>query len=543
MSARDEEIDRLTARIAVLERDLDSSRRASDGASLARDALAQQLRNSEVQLRQSQENAHVGTWDWDLRTGVVTRSPELCRIFGRSHEELGRGRMPAVDHVHVDDRERVQAELDSAVAARQSYAVDFRVVRPDGVAFIHSRGLVLCDDSGAPTHVSGTAQDVTDRKRVEARLLIADRMSSVGTLAAGMAHEINNPLAYVLSNLGLVAEELGAMAGAGPSERLREVLEMIGEARQGGERIQKIVRGLKAFSRADEERRVLVDVRRILDVAIHMSFNEIRHRAQLVKDYGEVPPLHADEGQLAQVFVNLLVNAAQAIPEGHAETNEIRVAATTDESGRVVLSFRDTGAGIAPELLGRIFDPFFTTKRVGVGTGLGLSICHGIITALGGEISVESQPGKGTVVRITLLPAPVEEVKPEEPRAVVASVAKRGRVLVVDDDARVGTTLGRVLKDHDVTVLTDARDARDRITAGERYDLILCDLMMPLMNGMDFHAELARSIPEQAARMIFVTGGAFTQGATDFLHEVPNERLEKPFDATSVRALVQRYLR
>jgi PAS domain S-box-containing protein len=543
MSARDEEIDRLTARIAVLERDLDSSRRASDGASLVRDALAQQLRNSEAQLRQSQEIAHVGTWDWDLRTGVVTRSPELCRIFGRSHEELGRGRMPAVDHVHVDDRERVQAELDSAVAARQSYAVDFRVVRPDGVAFIHSRGLVLCDDSGAPTHVSGTAQDVTDRKRVEARLLIADRMSSVGTLAAGMAHEINNPLAYVLSNLGLVAEELGAMAGAAPSERLREVLEMIGEARQGGERIQKIVRGLKAFSRADEERRVLVDVRRILDVAIHMSFNEIRHRAQLVKDYGEVPPLHADEGQLAQVFVNLLVNAAQAIPEGHAETNEIRVAATTDESGRVVLSFRDTGAGIAPELLGRIFDPFFTTKRVGVGTGLGLSICHGIITALGGEISVESQPGKGTVVRITLPPAPVEEVKPEEPRAVVASVAKRGRVLVVDDDARVGTTLGRVLKDHDVTVLTDARDARDRITAGERYDLILCDLMMPLMNGMDFHAELARSIPEQAARMIFVTGGAFTLGATDFLHEVPNERLEKPFDATSVRALVQRYLR
>jgi signal transduction histidine kinase len=158
-----------------------------------------------------------------------------------------------------------------------------------------------------------------------------------------------------------------------------------------------------------------------------MSFNEVRHRAQLVKDYGPVPLVNADEGQLAQVFVNLLVNAAQAIPEGHAETNQICVATGTDESGRAILSFRDTGAGISPELLGRIFDPFFTTKPVGVGTGLGLSICHGIVTALGGEITVESQPGKGTIVRITLPPATVEEVKPEETRAAVPGPGKRGR--------------------------------------------------------------------------------------------------------------------
>ena len=501
------------------------------------------LRDSEAQLRQSQEIAHVGSWDWDLGRNVVTRSPELCRIFGGSVEELGSGPMPAgYDYVHADDRVRVRAELEHAIAARRPYAVDFRIVRPEGVAFIHSRGLVLCDEGGTPIRVLGTAHDVTDRKKVEARLMLADRMSSVGTLAAGMAHEINNPLACVLSNLDLVAEEIGELGGGPHAERYREMAEMIAEARQGGERIRKIVRGLKAFSRVDEERRALVDVRQILDGAINMSFNEVRHRAQLVKDYRDVPLLEADEAQLAQVFVNLLINAAQAIPEGDVERNEIRVVTGTDAAGRATIEVRDTGRGISPDVLGRIFDPFFTTKPIGFGTGLGLSICHGIIAALGGEITVESTPGTGTVFRVVLPPATVAGAKPESTRGARVRPGKRGRLLVVDDDAMVGRALRRALKDHDVTVLSDAREARDLITAGQRYDLIFCDLMMPQMNGMDFHAELTRTMPGQAERIIFITGGAFTQGAMDFLDRIPNERLYKPFEPKSLRALVQRHL-
>jgi PAS domain S-box-containing protein len=501
-----------------------------------------QLRRSEAQLREAQEIAHLGSWEWDAHSNVIARSAELCRIFGKSQDEIGAGQAMPHDLIHPEDRERFGAETREALAQRKAYSIDCRIVRADGVRFLHTQGHVTYDEAGKPIRARGTVQDVTDRKQTEARLLFADRMASVGTLAAGMAHELNNPLTYVLTNLDLIAEGLRAAAGGSPGASLAEMAKLTDEARQGSERIRKIVRGLKAFSRADEEHRVLVDVRKVIDGAIDMAFNEIRHRARLVREYRDVPPVEADESNLAQVFINLLVNAAQAIPEGQADRNEILVATGRDGAGRVLVEVRDTGPGMSREVLGRIFDPFFTTKPVGVGTGLGLSICHGIITALGGEITVESQVGQGTVFRIALPPAQPAEVKPVEVKPAAAPVVRRGRILVVDDDAMVGTALRRILKDHDVTVINDAREARDRIAAGERYDLVLCDLMMPEMTGMDLHAELTRTQPEQADRMIFVTGGAFTQTAVEFLARVPNERLDKPFDARNLRALVQRLL-
>ena len=501
-----------------------------------------QMRRSEAQLREAQAIAHLGSWEWDVHSNVIARSAELCRIFGKSEEEIGAGQAMPSDLIHPEDRERFQAETRQALAQREAYAIDCRIVRADGVRFLHTQGDVTYDEAGKPIRARGTVQDVTDRKQTEARLLFVDRMASVGTLAAGMAHELNNPLTYVLTNLDLIAEGLRARAEGSPGASLEELAKLTGEAHHGGERIRKIVRGLKAFSRADEERRVLIDLRKVVDGAIDMAFNEIRHRARLVRDYHEVPPVEADESNLAQVFINLLVNAAQAIPEGQADRNEIRVATGRDGAGRAVVEVRDTGPGMSRELLGRIFDPFFTTKPIGVGTGLGLSICHGIITTLGGEITVESEVGKGTVFRVAVPAAKPAEVKPEEAKPAPEPASKRGRILVVDDDAMVGTSLRRILKDHDVTVLNDAREARDRVTSGERYDLILCDLMMPEMTGMDLHAELTRAAPEQASRMIFVTGGAFTQTALEFLARVPNERLDKPFDARSLRTLVQRLL-
>jgi PAS domain S-box-containing protein len=376
------------------------------------------------------------------------------------------------------------------------------------------------------------------------QLIFADRMASVGTLAAGVAHEINNPLAYVTANLDMIAEEIRVISGGSPSGLMKELEEMTLEARQGAERVRKIVRGLKTLSRSDEERCVPLDLRPILDLSINMAFNEIRHRARLVKDFGKTPPVDGDDARLGQVFVNLLVNAAQAIPEGDTEANEIRVVTKTDEVGRAVIEVRDSGAGIDPAIIDRIFDPFFTTKRVGVGTGLGLSICHSIVTGMGGEITVERIPGGGTQFRVVLpassmASAPVA-LAPGKPAA--AKLPLRGRVLVVDDDEMVGVMLGRVLRDHEVTVVTKGREALRLLASGREFDVILSDLMMPEMTGMQLHSELARTSPEDADRMIFLTGGAFTPSARSFLDQVPNPRLEKPFDSQNLRAMVQRFL-
>lgn len=401
--------------------------------------------------------------------------------------------------------------------------------------------------AGDPGRRLTVVRDVTERKQMQARVILGDRMASVGTLAAGVAHEINNPLAYVMANLDMIAEEVRAAGNDPLGPRMRDLETMVNEARQGAERVRRIVRGLRTFSRADEERRVLLDVRSVLELSINMTFNEIKHRARLVKDYGEIRPVEADETRLGQVFINLLVNAAQAIPEGQADRNEIRLITRLDASGRIVVEVKDTGRGIPPNAIGRIFDPFFTTKEIGEGTGLGLSICHGIVTGLGGEISVESVQGKGSTFRVALPAATLEPVLPRrEPAASLRPAGSRaGRILVIDDDPMVGTTLARVLgKEHEVTVFTDGKRALDVIHRETRpFDVILCDLMMPVMTGMDLYEELKRTMPDTAERMVFITGGAFTPAARVFLDTVANQRLEKPFAPQNLRALVRGLIR
>jgi PAS domain S-box-containing protein len=410
---------------------------------------------------------------------------------------------------------------------------------------------------------TGVLRDITERKHLAAQLMQMDRMITVGTLAAGVGHEINNPLTYVMANLEVLARELPdvigqlrqpAAPGPGGSEvgsalrpdlhqRLLEMQQIIDEARLGAERIRSVVRDLKSFSRAEEEQLEPVTLQRVAESAINMAWNEIRHRARLVKDFGPVAPVLGNESRLGQVILNLLVNAAHAIPEGNAENHEIRVR-TLAEGNRVCLEVRDSGTGISPENLERIFNPFFTTKPIGQGTGLGLSICQNIVKALGGELTVESKLGKGSVFRVVLPshepvaaigPAPASRPRPAE---------RRGRILIVDDEVLVATALHRVLAtEHDTVVANSGTKALELLRAGEAFDLIFCDLMMPELTGMDLHGEILSAFPEQAARMIFLSGGAFTPRAREFLDRVPNQRLEKPFDGQNVRALVRNLLR
>jgi signal transduction histidine kinase len=400
-----------------------------------------------------------------------------------------------------------------------------------------------------------------DRKKMREQLLISERMASVGTLAAGVAHEINNPLAILVANLEFVSEQLtgipaphqgavdasgGTVDGASPAslaERVARVKQPLRDALEATERVRLIARDLKVFSRAgDEERRGAVDIHAVLESSVRMASNEIRHRARLVKDYGEMPLVEANEARLGQVFLNLIVNAAQAIPEGQAEANEIRLVTRMDGVGRVVVEVRDTGAGIPQAVLPRIFHAFFTTKPVGIGTGLGLAICHRIVTAYGGEITVESQVGSGTVFRIALPPARADlaEVAPTESETIRG---RRGRILVIDDEPMLCTTIQRVLAgEHDVTIVTAAKDALRRVSGGEEFDLILSDMMMPEMTGMDLHRELVAIAPDQARRMVFMTGGAFTDNARQFLAQSTIASIEKPFKAAVLRETVRSLL-
>jgi ligand-binding sensor domain-containing protein/signal transduction histidine kinase/CheY-like chemotaxis protein len=388
-------------------------------------------------------------------------------------------------------------------------------------------------------------------RATQAQLIQAGKMAAVGTLAAGVGHEINNPLSYIVSNVEHACEEASALTrrlrDVPPevSERLREMEQVLREALMGADRVRRIVRDLKTFSRQDEDTRGPVDLRAVMDSAAKLAAGELRPRAQLVREYAaDVPPVEGNEARLAQVFLNLIINAAQALPEGRPEENEVRLVLRRMGDGQVAAEVRDTGSGIPPEVVGRIFDPFFTTKPVGVGTGLGLALCHAFITSMQGRIEVESQVGRGTVFRVTLPAAQGVVVKAARVVESKEEVSMRGRVLVVDDDPLVSSALRRTLsREHDVEVVVSSRRALEMLSSPEgRYDVILCDLMMPEMTGMELHAQLATAVPETARRMVFVTGGAYTPAAMSFLERVPNPRLEKPFDPEKLRERVREWV-
>lgn len=385
-------------------------------------------------------------------------------------------------------------------------------------------------------------RDLTEQKQMQAQLLLAERMASVGTLAAGTAHEINNPMTYVAANLQFIAEELGLLEEALDEETMARLRGLVDEAEEGCRRVRRIVQDLKTFSRDGAPQTGAVDVEAVFDATLRMASNEIRHRARLVRDIDDVPPVLADEGRIGQVILNLLVNAAQVLPEGHADENEIRFSAKRGENETVVIEVSDSGPGISAEDRETIFDPFFTTKPAGL--GLGLSICRNIVTILGGTISVDEAPHGGALFRVELpaaqgaTPQPSQISPPRRKSTTPSGTAGRARVLIVDDEVMVARALGRALAtDHDVTMVWSGREALERC-GGETFDVILCDLMMPDVTGMDVYESLSENNAEMAHRVVFVTGGAFTKKAQDFLRTVPNPHLEKPLDINALRALI-----
>lgn len=385
---------------------------------------------------------------------------------------------------------------------------------------------------GDVAYLTGS-RDVTNRKQDEQRTLHAARMASMGALTAGIAHELNNPLSFVISNLGFVAAQATKLDARDPV--FEDMKSAIADAQEGAERVRVIVQDLKAFSRADSEGNGPVSLRRVVESATKLAMNEIRPKAKLMVALGADVEAEGNEAKLGQVILNLLVNAAQAIPDGSSADNEIRVG-IRQEGERVCIEVSDTGSGMPAEIQAKIFEPFFTTKPVGVGTGLGLAICHGIVSAMNGQIELESEVGKGTTFRIWLS-ASTHEQRETSTQAVTTSSG--ARILVLDDEPLVGSSIRRALSGHLVTFVRTGAEALHMLRAGREFDLILCDLMMPEMNGMEFFEAL---LPREKDRTAFITGGAFTEETSRFLASVTNAKIAKPFTSQGLQSEVAQLL-
>lgn len=422
--------------------------------------------------------------------------------------------------------------------------------------------------NGEASHLV-TLRDITDKKTAEdlqQRLIHADRLVAIGQLAAGVAHEINNPAAFVITNLSAMREHVlswGAFAAElnelvtqetdpvrrGTLEGLlsrydlaflqRDSLESIRDNMEGMDRIRSIVKDLRTFSRIEREEIGLVQINEVVDVACTMVYNEIRHRARLVKDLGRVPMISADRGKLTQVLMNLLVNAAQAITEGAADKNQVKVSTRLYE-GEVLLTVEDTGFGIPENVRDRIFEPFFTTKSPEQGTGLGLSLSLEIVRKHGGEIRFTSTTGKGTRFEVALpvksasdVPT-VKEVLPEK------RAPHKAHILLIDDEPMILNSYRRMLAPpHDVRLVGGGAEALELLSSDSAFDLVLCDLMMPDVDGPTVYEEVKKSAPHLVARTVFCSGGAFTQRMKDFVSSLPNGVLEKPVMKEKLKELIE----
>ena len=488
--------------------------------------------------------------------GVIAVTPELRVEFlnavaeqltgWRSDEAKGRPVDEVLPLFSEATRQRVRLPIADAIRDR---SVLHTGVGRAGVILLPRDGAErLIEDSVAPIIDGDRAlggvvvfRDVTEQRFIESRLALAERVSSLVTVTAGLGHEINNPLSATYANLDLVREsvlpqlrdQLERVAHADPGT-LREaaaaamascgeLADMMDDAMFGASRIRDIVGILSSFARPGQDRE-LVSLIDVIDSARKLAANELSLRGSVITDFRAAPLVLGHAGQLCQVVTQLLLNAAQSMD--HLSTpGAIRIVVDVVED-RAVVEVSDLGRGIPPEIMVRIFEPFFTTKPVGLARGLGLAIVQALVSAHHGEVTVSSRVGSGTTVRV-LLPR-IEPARDARSGAALTVSTRRGRILLVDDEPVVLRALRRfIVRFHDVDIATSGAEALARIAA-DTYDLIISDLMMPGMTGAELHHALHERAPDLANQMLFTTGGAFTKETRDFVIEMGERVLAKP---------------
>lgn len=407
-------------------------------------------------------------------------------------------------------------------------------------------GRALLD--GLAAGLNMLAEEVGRQARREAeyrvRLVRAERLAAVGQLAAGVAHEVNNPAAFVLLNLLTLDERLAAAGARGlTGPELAEALDLVRDTRTGVERIVALVRDLRQFSRIDDERFQPVALADVVEQAAKLVHAELAYRARLVVDCTPDLRVRGDAARLVQLLTNLLMNAAHAVPEGAPALHAVTVAARRD-GATVVVEVRDTGRGIPPEVESHLFEPFFSTKPREQGLGLGLTIAAGIARQHGGDLRLARTSPDGTTFEVTLPATPVPAVV--DSPAPTASAARpieapRRRVLIVDDEPMLLATYERLLGRHfDLTTAGSGRAALTLLAADAAWDAVVCDLMMPDVDGAAVYEWIEAHRPELARRTLFCSGGAFTPRGFAFVERIGDRLLNKPVLPRDLVAAVER---
>jgi signal transduction histidine kinase/CheY-like chemotaxis protein len=423
------------------------------------------------------------------------------------------------------------------------------------------------DAQGRVSGAVAVIQDLTEQRRAQQQIAVADRLSSLGAVAAGIAHEINNPLTYVCGNVEFLTTEIANLrqlladeSRAVPLQAVRDGLgnleELVRDVQQGAADVARIVRDLSVFARRDGKGHVC-DVVERMQWALRVSNSAIARHARIERIFRPVPLAAVDEGRLGQVFLNILLNAAYAMRDTDRKTNVLTVtieldpgllpvaqaalgAAPAAGSAFIRIAIADTGVGMTADVLRRIFDPFFTTKPQGAGSGLGLAVCQQLVADMGGDISVTSEPGVGScfVVRV---PAAKPDAQRRDGEPGLAGI--RGRVLVVDDDPGVLAVLRRMLDAaHEVVISDSAETALRLLQARVEFDAIVCDVMMPRMDGVAFYREVLESTPQLASRIVFLSGGVKAEQEATFFSSIPNLALQKPPDARELLRAIETQL-
>lgn len=455
-------------------------------------------------------------------------SPNCRQVIGRDEQDLLRRSDPFLELVHPEDAERFRKTQARADSFRDQFRFEGRFVLPSGkVRWFDCLAQPVVQGSG-DIFWDGVMLDVTDRNELQSEAVLTDRLATVGTLAASVAHEVNNPLSYVSDSIRALRE---ALASSSPA-----LLQLVSEATDGLKRIESTVRDLRTFARSSDVRSGPVNVSQVLDASIRLASNEIRHRAQLIREYDKTLSVKAAESDLGQVFLNLLIASSHTLPVGNATLYTI-TARITREDSRVRIEVEDNGRGMSDMALRSSFDPF--PSKQPSRAGVGLYVSQRIVAAMGGQISVSRAPEGGNRFAVVLPIALTGDETPVQARPGPRLVPdKPARILVVDDEDLVVTALVRALDGHQVTCARSGREAIQLLETSGPFDLILCDVMMPDMTGSDVYVAARQFEPGGERRIVFITGGAFTDEAHNFLMHVPNRRLEKPFSRDCIRELV-----
>jgi PAS domain S-box-containing protein len=478
---------------------------------------------------------------WIVRDSQVMYANSAALVLLQITESELQGK-PFLALVHKNDRPHVEQCFQRVLRGDPVPPFECRLSQGNCQTLLVELSSIGIDYEGGRAILS-FGRDVTERKRMEASLLQSDRLASLGMLAGGMAHSLNNPLTYVLLNLDHLAARLPHMAG--DAAGIADAMARMAEAREGAERMASIVKRMRNLARTDDSEIRAIDLSSVLESVVEIVGNEMQHRGRFTTAFEQVPPVVANESRIEQVCLGLVLFAARILPEDSAKTCEVSLALYSDERENAIIEIVCEGVELHASQLRDLFEPFALNEEARTAV-FGLSVCNSIVEQLGGQIQAESRPGIGLCLRATFPcsrsfttepPPPSSQQSSNPPSAPVSSA----RILVIDDDPGVGRALRLMLEEeHNVTSYTSPREALRILLQDQEFDLVFCDLMMPELTGMDIYQVLRFNRPGYEARLVFMTGGAFTGPAKRFLAQVPNPRIEKPFNLRALQRIVQR---